>query len=152
MNVKLHLEDKVWQNFVDKLNSGFGTAATLLKKAFLIIWPRESAGHFEAESGPEGGWPALSPVYAAMRARREGGGFKMLQISGFLRKSTTLNPKLVEFPQGLEAISDVPYSGYLDEGTSRMPSRPFMWLGDNAQQNIMNTIMEAILNNAGGTD
>ena len=129
-----------------------GTANTLFKKAFLIVWPKEAQDHFEKEEGPEGSWPSLSAVYAARRAKEEGAGYRLLQIRGKLRQKTAFRPQVEELPLGIRAFSPVPWSGYLDEGTNKMPARPFMWLGGEAQQILVDTIMEGLLKQVGGTD
>ena len=52
----IDFEDSNWQAFIAAIRNGLKTSDTMLKKAFLIIWPREEARIFDSESGPEGPW------------------------------------------------------------------------------------------------
>lgn len=167
MNIQLKLDDANWTTFLKMFSSAVSGADTFLKKAFLVVWPRESARHFEEEIGPGGRWEPwkastrkqriaheIATTSARQRAVarssfiRQGG--KLLQISGKLRTQTTLDPEFVELPNGLKVISPTPYSGYLDEGTSKMVARPFMWLGDSSQDLLADVLIKGIWDKAGG--
>lgn len=71
-----------------------------------------------------GGWPALSPKYAAWKARHYPGK-PILEREGHLKASLT------ERPFGVEAIepgymvlgSDVSYGAYHQKGSGRLPQR-----------------------------
>ncbi len=169
MNVQLKLNDMGWQTFFAGLKDAIRDSNTLLKKAFIIIWPKEEARIFDEEMGPDGRWApwknstrqgrivheiqtttAKQRAFAKTSFVREGG--KLLVKSGRLRTETIQNPEMVELPDGLKVLSPTPYSGFLDEGTSKMVARPFMWLGDEAQGTLADILMGQIMDQAGGTD
>ena len=152
MNIQLKIEDSRWKGFISGLSKGLGDVNTLFKKAFLIVWPRESADHFDQELGFDGPWAQWSPSYAQFMERIGKGGNKLLQDTGRLRTQTVQNPILTSLPNGLKVESETPYSGFLDEGTSKMPARPFMWLGDESQDRLAKILVDGLFLQAGGTD
>ena len=192
MNVNLDFEDSSWQAFLAALKNALKSSDTLLKKAFLVIWPREESRIFQEEMGPDGPWApwkdstkrqrmvhelrsAIGKAHSSgsltysQRARAEskvrgrqaalyaGGtsvrrGGKLLQVSGRLRTQSIQNPIVKDLGGGLEVQSPTPYSGYLDEGTKRMEARPFMWLGDDAQDNMMQVLADSIWQQSGGDE
>ena len=169
MNISLKLNIKPWETLVIGLKNSMAASDRMLKKAILFVWPRESASHFEQEVGFAGPWApwkestrrqrisheiATASSAGIKRARaagiREGG--KLLQMTGKLRTQTMLDPILQSIPNGLKLISPTPYSGYLDEGTSNMEARPFMWLGDDAQELLGKLFLDGLMERVGGTE
>lgn len=146
MNVKLKLEDKGWQDYIRGLVKVLSAPDEYLKKAFLIIWEKEAASHFDNEEGPSGAWAPWSPSYAAYMDRIGQGGNKILQRSGEMKKRTLKDPEIVRSRRGLEVFSPIEYSGWLDEGneSGTLPPRPFMWLGDDAQERMANVLGEML--------
>lgn len=69
------------------------------------------------------GWPPLSPTYAAWKAAHY--GTPPLVLTGALRDSLTGGGGFVyrAAPKSLAIGSEVPYGGYHQTGTSKMPAR-----------------------------
>ena len=88
------------------------------------------------------------------KSYRRGG--KLLQVTGRLRTETAMNPIMRYTRRGLLVESPTPYSGYLDEGTKHddgtklMEARPFMWLGEEAQDRLADVFSSFLLNNSIG--
>jgi phage gpG-like protein len=169
VNISLKVDDGAWQHFVAKLQYALGTTDTIFKKALQIIWPREIASHFDQEMGYEGAWAAwksstrsarivheirTASTAGLKRASKAGvrPGGKLLQVSGRLRTEITQHPILSAISGGMKVESPTPYSGYLDEGTSKMVARPFMWLGEDAQDNLAKIFTDSLWGEAGGAD
>lgn len=82
------------------------------------------ARQFSSSGANSGGWAALSPGYAAWKARHYPG-------KGVLVRSGALEASLTGRPLGVEVITDdralfgtgVPYAGYHQHGTPKMPRR-----------------------------
>lgn len=77
---------------------------------------------FDAQG--EGSWPPLSPTYAAWKAQAFPGQ-PLLVLSGDLRGQLTSPQKALMFesPSMLVIGSSLPYSGFLKDGTQKMPAR-----------------------------
>lgn len=166
MNVKF--DDGGWGNMLNILRSDLLRGESILKKSLLMVWPKDIASHFDDEMGFDGQWAPwaestrnsriaheIAALGSARKARetqaknyaqgnpvRSGG--KILDIDGKLRTQTIQDPILTWIVGGLRVESPTPYSGYLDEGTPRMPARPFMWLSDDAQETMAQIFLDAI--------
>lgn len=169
MNFTLKLDDTAWTTFLDKTKNALAISNTIFKKAILMVWPGEIASHFDQEMGYEGAWAAwktstrsarimheirTASAEGVARARAAGvrRGGKLLQVTGRLRTETTQEPILTEVESGMKIESPTHYSGFLDEGTKNMVARPFMWLGDDAQENLAKIFGDALWGEAGGAD
>lgn len=125
--------------------------------------------HFEKEQGPDGKWKKFAwpdgskdnakrlPWYINGRKQPAGSkvvwkdgkvssikgntGNKVLQRTGHLRQSIV--PASDTF--GAKVQTDVGYAGFLNEGTSRMPQREFMYIDDTTINMIMDDIVETIM-------
>lgn len=192
MNFSLKLDDTNWQNFLGRAYNVLRSKDSLLKRAFLTIWPQEAASHFDEEMGVDGPWAPWKTStraqrivheirtalgrqhaegrltkaemakgarktanlrgreYAAGNVIRQGG--KLLQVTGRLRTETVQEPILTYSMGQLVVESPTPYSGYLDEGTENMVARPFMWLGEEAQDNLSQVFLEMLGEGVGGLD
>lgn len=98
---------------------------------------QESETAFDNEQSPQGEkWAALNPKWKALRHR---GGFKykgtfqkqgytgpMLRMSGELVTSLSIDYNDTQAWIGAQE----PYGQYHQEGTSRMPARPFIGIGE----------------------
>ena len=152
MNIELKLDDVGWRTWIKQAVNALAASNTTLKKAMLIVWPRESGSHFREEMGFAGPWAPWKPSYRKHMERIGKGDNRLLQDIGTLRQQTTLDPEMVQLPNGLKVISPTPYSGYLDEGTPNMVARPFMWLGEDAQENLSKIFAHKLWGEAGGAD
>lgn len=104
---------------------------------------QESEKAFDNEQSPEGEkWSALNPKWKALRHR---GGFKykgsfqkqgytgpMLQMSGELKTSLSTDYNYTQAWIGTEE----PYGAFHQEGTNRMPARPFIGIGERGLAEI----------------
>lgn len=91
--------------------------------------------HFSNEDGPNGKWAKWSKVYQAHMEKIGKGGNQILQDTGKLRNAFTP----FQFRQvsgGYLWYNLMEYSGMHDRGEKGMPQRQFMWLSDEALQNI----------------
>lgn len=192
MNIAIRMEDTDWSNFMDRAKAILGSSDSLLKRAFLVVWPGEAASHFSQELGWDGPWAPWKRSSAAARISHEvravlgkqhadgrlsaadrlkgerkastrrakdysrgnvhQAGGKLLQVSGRLRTETINEPIFTQLSGGLKVESPTPYSGWLDEGTSKMVARPFMWLGDEAQETLSRVFADYLGDAVGGTD
>lgn len=81
-----------------------------------------------------GGWAPLSPAYAAWKASRFPG--PILVRTGALKGSLTGRPLGVEMIGAQQAVfgTNIPYAGYHQSGTSKMPARPPVQLPESEKQ------------------
>lgn len=163
MNISLKLDDAGWTQWMGQLRNALSGKESILKKALLIVWPRDVANHFDQEVGWDGKWAPwadstrqsrIAHELSVLNGKRSPGrtspGGKILHVSGRLRTETVQEPILTSFLGGLKVESPTPYSGYLDEGTERMPARPFMWLGDDAQETMSQIFLDQWTGEKGG--
>lgn len=98
----------------------------LAMKVIADLMRRDVLDHFDAESGPDGSWPSLSPGAEAWKAAH--GYYKMLQNTGNLRRGN--------FPEAgsdyAAVTNNVAYAGRHNAGLGGMPQREFMWLSPAA--------------------
>ena len=94
-----------------------------------------------------GGWAALNPRYAAYKAARYGVK-PILQRTGELKASLTENTgksvremRPLEFQYGTR----VPYAGFHQSGTNRMPRRKLIDLTEADKRDIMRTIQRYLV-------
>jgi phage gpG-like protein len=91
---------------------------------------------FETEGDyGSGGWAALSPKYAAWKAKHYPGK-PILEATGALRGSLTSRPFGVEEVSATRAVfgTDIEYAAYHQTGTEKMPARPPMQLPEAERQ------------------
>jgi phage gpG-like protein len=97
---------QLWEAFADRF-------ATIERRQF------KSEGRYAS-----GGWPALSPKYAAWKAKRHPGA-KILHLSGDLERSLTQRPFGVEVIERhtMAVGSNVGYGKYHQNGEGHNPQR-----------------------------
>lgn len=107
---------------------------------------RDIIDHFSTESGPDGPWKPWSDRYQAFMADIGKSGNKILQDTGRLRNS--FKPTNVRSTsEGLLWFNDAklpngyPYAFAHDVGYGRVPQRQFMWLSNQAIENIETAIV-----------
>jgi phage gpG-like protein len=108
----------------DILPTMVGRAAPRIVRKFR----EQEARRFSTENalGPAGKWAALSPGYAAWKAKRYPGA-KILERTGALRASLVGDGNgsvVVTLPNAVFIGSNVPYAQYHQTGTGSMPARP----------------------------
>ena len=94
-----------------------GPATRVMKRTFTDIF----RGEGQTKQTPR--WRELS---AGSRKAREGrwGNSKILRRTGRLRRSYTQTPVVHVEAKQMRISSNVPYAGYHETGTRRMPARP----------------------------
>lgn len=102
---------------------------------------------FATEGGAySGGWPALSPKYAAWKERHYPGK-PILERSGDLKDSLTRRPFGIEVIEAGHMVlgSDVAYGKYHQAGTDRMPQRRPVELSESERRTWVNLIQRFIV-------
>lgn len=112
-------------------------------QAFIPYWMEQERQVFAAQGLPQT-WPALSPAYAAWKAKRYPG-------KTILRRSDRLYQSLTTFgadtiaegrPRSLRFGTRVPYWQFHETGTRRMPARPVMVLLPATWERLNRMVME----------
>ena len=97
---------------------------------------------FDKEESPDGvSWAPLKP---STLKRKRAGSTKILQDKGILRLSFLANVS----NEGFSITTGVPYAKWHQEGTSKMPARPFMPIGKNGER-IPAELWERIIDDFG---
>lgn len=157
-DASIGFEVKQWNGLIKKTQLFFKTSYPKLRAAVAIFGFKDVIKHFEQEAGPQGGWAArkkrTNVRYEKIRkgkskTLRKGmyrASNKTLQLSGDLRRSflqgNKNQEKLGEFATLM--FTNVPYAGTHNKGDSsrNIVKREFMWLSNQAQVNILNTLMD----------
>lgn len=108
---------------------------------------RAERKQFRTEGGyASGGWPALSPKYAAWKARHYPGQ-PILVRTGDLRRSLTERPFGIEViePGRMRIGSDVDYGGYHQHGGGSLPRRRPVELPETLRRGWVKTIQRFIV-------
>jgi len=137
MASEVRFESKEWDAMIKKINDSVKDPKPLLRAAFATRGFRDIIQHFEQEKGPDGQWKR------SKRAEREGG--KTLQDTGNLRNGFLPGNISNKGKDAIVFFNPVPYSGQHDEGTDGMPQREFMYLTDDAQEDMLNIILDQIV-------
>jgi len=151
-----------WDLFIKSLQGSLKTTVPYLKASYNTRGFKDIIDHFEKEEGTQGKWEpradSTQAMYAAISSGRRkppaGGragsydpGNKLLQLTGKTRQS--ILPGVVSIrPKSVHAIvieAKTAYSGFLDEGTSKMPARPFMWISGGAHDDISAMVLDLLL-------
>lgn len=111
--------------------SRFGEYATDMRDAFDKIaddFQKNVSPERFAKEGP--GWAPLSPAYARWKAR-EYPGKKILERTGDLKSSLEGGPGAIRIvtKDALVLGTSIPYARYHQSGTSRMPQREVVRIG-----------------------
>lgn len=151
-----------WDSAIKNTLNALVRKDDLLRRAFNIFGIKDLIEHFRDQRGPKDAWKpraqATQDAYARILAglRKPGKGTAraaydpsnlILQLTGNLRKSL-LNPSIrTKSGDTIEVYSESPYGAAHDEGSSKrgLPQREFMWLSDDAQENMTNAILETVM-------
>lgn len=105
--------------------------------------------HFSKQEGSDGSWKTWSPTYKAAMERRGKGGNKILVDTGRLRN--TFKPTNMKNSEGgflwynNAQVNGFPYAAAHDEGDGKLPKRDFMWLSNNAMDDISEQTLQFML-------
>lgn len=132
---------------VDKAIAGLRKRSTNSKKVMDVIAKAEVKDARRrirtTKEGPDGkSWAAWS--YSTMKARQRSGTAArgILYLSGLLYRSF----KMITTNKKMEIKNTAGYAGYLQNGTSRMPARPFLGFGKSSKKRIEKLFKEHIGN------
>jgi phage gpG-like protein len=166
-NVQISIDTTEWDEFLRGLVNGLKSTAPYLQAAYMTLGFKNIIEHFEREEGPDGSWPrraaSTQEMYAAIESGRrkppKGGragsyspSNKILQLTGRTRGSILPGGNNVRQagPHAVMVLAGTEYSGPLDEGTGRMPARPFMWLSPDTQDDIGGMVLDLLIREKGG--
>lgn len=108
------------------------------------LFARELGKQFATEGGHASGqWRALSPKYAAWKARNYPGK-KILERSGDLKRSLTRRPFGVEVirEHDMHIGTGVPYARFHQRGAGRLPRRPPLALTEDAKRRMVKIVQQ----------
>lgn len=158
------------EKFIDELEQGVRNVkereSKFMNTMGLIIY-KDVIDHFEKEMGPDGKWKPWSDSYSAYRKSLLTPGkkkrvddraakkkekpkyFAILQFSGRMRqnfKATNYRTsgEFVYWYNNVKSKKGEMYSGKHDEGIG-VPKREFMYLSENAKEQMLNSILQYIL-------
>lgn len=106
--------------------------------------------HFDEEKGPTGPWKQWSTFYKAKMDEEGKGGNKILQDTGRLRNNFKPQ-KVKKVSAGFMWFNDAqtkkgfPYAYAHETGGPQLPKRSFMWLSDNAMEQVETQTLKFIL-------
>ena len=99
---------------------------------------------FSAEGGPSGKWKALSPAYAAIKAKKYG-NVPILTATGQMMKSLTsrgaANSVMQQTATEMTIGTSDPKAGYHQRGNRRLPQRKVIDF-DDARKERLNKVAE----------
>lgn len=138
MHLEYKFDTKAIQNKFKKL-SELGKTDGLTRKIAGVL-QQEAENAFDNERTPEGSkWETLNPQYKKHRYA-QGYTATMLQVSGNLISS--LN---VDYGDNFAVVGvSEHYGQYHQQGTSKMPARPFLGLGNDGIEEIQHILNNAI--------
>lgn len=133
---EVKLDTKAWNSLLNKIGSKLKNVYPELRAATNTFGFKDIIEHFKQERGPAGRWARLK--------YRKG---KALQDTGRLRNSLLPGSGMQE-RVGNNAVllfTNVEYAGTHNYGKGKIPQREFMWLSSNAQEQILNYIMNKLV-------
>lgn len=147
-SIEAQLDSKEFDKFLFAIKTRFENKGQAYKTLASIAYARvykDVIDHFRAEEGPDGPWAAWSKAYAAHMERIGKGGNKILQNTGRLRQSFNVASKQssegVTFSNPARTSSGFPYGQAHDEGGKKLPQRKFMWISDDAMEDISQSFL-----------
>lgn len=157
LSVLFRLEE--WEDFKRVLQRSQNSVVAYLQAAANTVGFKNIISHFEREEGPGEKWQKRAPstqamyeaIQAGMRKVPKGGRRaaynptnKVLQLTGRTKNSLLPNRAKAhrEGQLGVKLVAATEYSGYLDEGTKRMPARSFMWFSNDAKEDMARIVLD----------
>lgn len=116
----------------------------ILRSLVAVIGIKDVRGHLRNEEGPDGKWPELSEGYGKWK-RRKYPGRQMLILSGNLSRQFLPANIRDEGPLSVAFFNPVSYAGKHDRGEDGVPKRKFMWLSQDATDNMAKGLAQQIL-------
>lgn len=156
------LDMSEWQKFLGGIVKRIGDATDVLLSLSKIHGFADIVKHFSDESGPTQQWVSrkestqqryqrimsgqLRPPRGIARAAFNPSN-KLLQLTGNLRQSITPSRGQAskKGKNTVELFTTVQYAGVHQYGHKHIPARPFMWLSQGAQENIVRDLLNYLV-------
>lgn len=114
---------------------------------------RDVMDHFDKARGPDGPWPKWSESYRDFMLKLGKGGNKLLIDTGRLRLSFAPSGKPLSrivgdgivFYNPAKTAKGFPYAAAHDTGGPKLPQRQFMWLSQEATDNMSNQLLQFLM-------
>lgn len=104
-----------------------------LNKKIAVVMQRDVQKHFEDEQSPHGKWIGLKPMTIIKK-----GSSKILQDTRRLLSSISVDSNNNKAETGTNVI----YAKTHNYGRGRIPQREYMWLSQEAEDRIVNTVVD----------
>lgn len=152
-SISATFEDKDVANFLKSMQKRLAAVKGSEKKfvgLLSAIVYRDVISHFEKEQGSQGPWESWSTSYFNFLEKIGRANNQKLQFTGRLRqnfkpgnyRSTKEGPLWFN---DAKTKSGFPYAFAHDEGGPRLPKRDFMWLSDDAVEDISKQTLQFML-------
>lgn len=140
--------DKFLKDLQNKIKKTKGADKKLLGILTASVF-KDVIGHFDKEEGSEGAWEPWSDIYAEHMSKIGKSGNKILQFSGKLRQgfipSPTQRSGEFRWVNPSKTKDNFPYAAAHNEGGGKLPKRDFMWLSDEAMEDVAEKCLNFIL-------
>lgn len=133
---EVEFEVEEWMSFLNSVDRSVKNPHKILRAAFSTRGFHDVIDHFQSEKGPGDPWAPLK--------YRVG---KALQDTGNLRRNFLPSNVNDRGRNSIVFFNPTPYSGAHDNGvpSRNIPKREFMWLSDNAQEDMLNIILDQVV-------
>jgi len=145
------LDDRDVREYLKLVNKRFGDLGSGNKVVADLIFSRvdrDVMDHFRNERGPDGMWTSWSDSYADHMSRIGKSGNLLLQDSGRLRESFQVAPTQPRdgflFSNPAKTSGNFPYAEAHDKGGEKLPKRKFMWVSQEALEDIGSIVLKWI--------
>lgn len=135
-DTKVKLDSKHMSRYIKGMGVKLKNVHAQLKVGANTFGFSDIMKHFRDEQSSFGGWAPLKS--------RDG---KPLQDTGTLRNSLMPSSGITKKVDSSSVLlfTNVKYAGKHNRGEGRIPQREFMWLSSNAQENILNLVMNWVV-------
>ncbi len=128
---------KEWVDMIQTIDKNVTDPKPMLRAAFGTRGFKDVIEHFQNEEGRAGAWKP------SQRAIREGG--KTLQDTGNLRQNFNVSNIRDKGKDAIVFFNPTPYASQHDLGTDKLPQREFMYLSDDAQEDMLKIILDLVV-------
>lgn len=140
MALQFDIQDKAVNARLSKVISKVRNKLPFFKKTQIIML-RDIQKHFQEKKGSGGPWPPVSKPYALWKSKQGKSPENILVFSGELRKSIVGRATNNEASVG----TNIEYASRHQFGEGNLPKREFLWLSENARNQIMNELSKHIM-------
>ena len=128
---------------IDKVADKLKKDKRVLFLKWSILGFKDIQQHFKDQSDLKGKWKPLKAKTIEARRNKQKGSIKILQDTGSLRNSLRPGIGLKDFQRDrIILFTPIPYAKKHDEGQRGMPKREFMWLSQDAKNEIKKQTIE----------